>query len=369
MTMRRSINHWGLAGALCVVCFGSAIAADRDPDASESLAVQERLCAIASSIDRRRGSGFRNLWAGWHGDYHFDYNTQQLFWAVFSSNQLDLHLPYVRLVESVLPVSQRWAADYYRMRGAYFPLSTFPVEMPTYPYPPPVWNWMICQNSWVVQSLWWHYRYSMDATFLRNRGFRPIKEVVSFLVDYIRRPDVADRGWGDNLYHIFPSISPELYDGLNPGFEKNYDTLADLAMTRFIFGAYVDACGVLDYEQQEADLLGEVADILQKMPEYPTANSRRGEVFVSVEGEHPDTIYNVPVTLMSVFPAEQHGLSSSKGEYELAVNTYMNQQNEGGNELVFLNMQAARFCKSLRMSDGCSAETPSTGAAPVQTPE
>jgi hypothetical protein len=46
---------------------------------------------------------------------------------------------------------------------------------------------------------------------------------------------------------------------------------------------------------------------------------------------------------MTVFPGEDHGLDSRGKDYAVAVNTYRNQQNEGGNDLVFLNAQAARL--------------------------
>ena len=46
---------------------------------------------------------------------------------------------------------------------------------------------------------------------------------------------------------------------------------------------------------------------------------------------------------MPVFPGEEIGLHSPKEVYELAANTWRNQQNEGGNELVFLSVQGARL--------------------------
>ena len=38
----------------------------------------------------------------WHGDYHMNYNTQQVYWGVFSSNHVEQHLPYVELCEDLL---------------------------------------------------------------------------------------------------------------------------------------------------------------------------------------------------------------------------------------------------------------------------
>ncbi len=52
---------------------------------------------------------YRTIGTAWHGDYHLNYNTQQPFWVTFSTNHVDKHLPYVDLVDHILPLSQRWA--------------------------------------------------------------------------------------------------------------------------------------------------------------------------------------------------------------------------------------------------------------------
>ena len=286
---------------------------------------------------------YRKIGTAWHGDYHLNYNVQQPFWVTFSSNHTDLHLPYVDMVEYILlPVSKKWAREYYSMRGAFFPHSAYPVKMTMCPYPLPTWGWEVFETPWAVQSLWWHYTYTMDRNFLKERAFGTIKEAVLFLVDYMKRPDARGKRWGDDNYHIFPSVPPELY-GLRPGFDKNYDTIADLTLTRFVFNAYLQTCKILGYQEKEEHLVADVKDILNHFPDYPKAQSKRGEVFVSVKGEHPETVYNVPVSLMTVFPGEHHGLDSPPDEFRIAANTYRNQHNEGGNEIVFLNVQAARL--------------------------
>ncbi|MGG6309420.1 glycosyl hydrolase family 95 catalytic domain-containing protein [Paenibacillus macerans] len=285
---------------------------------------------------------YRKIGADWHGDYHMNYNTQQPFWVAFTSNHLDKHLPYVNMVDQVLPVSRKWAREYYGLRGAYFPHSAYPVEMSMMPYPVPHWGWEVCETPWTVQSLWWHYLYSMDESFLRDRAFVPIKEAVLFMVDYMKRPEARGDRWNDDRYHIFPTVVPELYE-ITPGFAKNSDALIDLTLTRFIFRAFAEACNVLGRTDYETDLLNEIEEISGHFPEYPVAESPRGPVFVSVSGEDPEVVYNVPVPLAAVFPGEEHGLHSAPDDYRIAVNTYLNHRNEGGNELVFYHLAGARL--------------------------
>ena len=193
-----------------------------------------------------------------------------------------------------------------------------------------------------MQSLWWHFLYTNDREFLETRAFTPLKEAVQFLVAYMTRADAHGTSWGDDRYHVFPTVPPELY-GLRPGFAKNIDCLADLTLVRSIFRAFETACSVLGAEQTESAVLEQVREILSHFPDYPTAETPEGPVYVSVKGENPGIVYNVPVSTMTVFPGEEHGLESSPHDYNLAVRSYRHQRNEGGNELVFLNLVGARL--------------------------
>ncbi|GEO09668.1 glycosyl hydrolase family 95 catalytic domain-containing protein [Segetibacter aerophilus] len=287
---------------------------------------------------------YNTIGSRWHGDYHFNYNIQQPFWLTFSSNHLEKNLPYVNLVEFLMPLSRRWANEYYHLPGAAFPHTAYPVQMSMNPFPIPDWGWEISETPWAVQGLWWHYTYSGDTTFLRARAYEPIKAATQFLVAYMKRPDAySGNRWKDDKYHIFPTVPPELH-GLTPGFNYNYDCSLDLALTRFIFNAFQQATAVLKTAEQEAPLLSDITDILNNYPDYPTATSDEfGEVFVSAPKEHHDVVYNIPLSLSPVFPGEDGGLGSEKNLLQQFRNTYRNHQNEGGNDLVFLNMQAARL--------------------------
>lgn len=285
---------------------------------------------------------YGNIGTAWHGDYHTNYNLQQPFWVTFSSNRVEKHLPYVDLVHFLLPVSREWAKNHYKLPGAFFPHSAYPVEMTMMPYPVPTWGAEVCETPWVVQSLWWHYLYTMDKEFLRDRAFGPICEAVQFLNAYMRRPDAHGPQWNDDKYHIYPTVVPELHGlKVDPAFSA--DCIVDLTLTKFVFKAYLEACKVLGRDREEAELARQVREILDHFPEYITAQSQRGKVFVSVSGESPEQVYNTPNPLMPVFPGEDIGLHSPKEVLEIALNTWRNQRNEGGNELVFLNLQGARL--------------------------
>ncbi len=285
---------------------------------------------------------YRNIGTAWHGDYHMNYNTQQPFWVAFASNHLELHEPYVELVEFLTPLSRSWARDYYGLPGAYYPHSAYPTRMTVMPYPVPDWGWEICETPWTVQSLWWQYAYSRDIDFLRTRAFAPIKAAVEFLVAYVGRPEARGERWGDDRYHIFPTVPPELY-GLRPSFNRCHDCLVDLTLTRFVLKAFVQACEALGVAADEHVLIDAAHDVLAHLPANPMADTDHGRVFISVPGERPGVVYNLPNSTMTVFPGEEHGLGSTPDDYATCVNSYRRQRNEGGNELILLNLQAARL--------------------------
>ena len=285
---------------------------------------------------------YEDIGTAWHGDYHMNYNTQQIFWGLMSANRQELHLPYVRLAEELLPLSRRWARDFYQMNGACFPHSAYPVPMTVMPYPSPDWGWEIFETPWTVQSLWWHYTYTGDKTLLRERLWPVFREAAAFLADYMTREGANPRG--DDRYHLYPTIVPEMY-GLSEGFDKNLDGAVDLALTKFVFRAALEAISDLGLEEKEERLAETIRKILDAYPDYPTARSRWGEVYVSVESENPDTvIYNCPANLVQVFPGEDVDAQTADPDtLAIARNSWLHHYNEGGNDIVFYYLIGARL--------------------------
>ena len=85
------------------------------------------------------------------------------------------------------------------------------------PYPVPTWGWEICETPWAcraVVALPVHDGQGLSAA----TRLRADPRAVLFLVDYMKRPEAHGPQWGDDKYHVFPTVPPELY-GLKPGFK------------------------------------------------------------------------------------------------------------------------------------------------------
>jgi hypothetical protein len=178
----------------------------------------------------------------WHGDYHMNYNTQQVFWGVFSSNHVDQNLPYVELVENLLPMAQNYAQEKFGLPGAFFPHSAYPVPSAVVPYPAPPWGYEVCETPWTVQSLWWQYLYTLDKVFLK-RVYPLLRAATEFVAAFVRKE-------ADGKYHIVPTASPENW-GCTVDFRLNKDCIMDLALVKFLLDATAEASKLLDLDESE----------------------------------------------------------------------------------------------------------------------
>jgi len=273
----------------------------------------------------------RDLGTSWHGDYHLDYNCQQVFWGVFSSNHVEQHLPYVELCQNLLDMCEKFTQEEFQLPGANFPLTAVPVPSQNVFIASPPFAYQISNTPWTVQSLWWHYLYTQDHDYL-ERAYPILRAAARFLAAYAKKED-------DGRYHFIPTASPENW-GLTVDFRLNKDCILDIALTQFLLDAVVEASAVLQTDDQERAGWKEIRDHLAP---YPTGQSPYGEVWLDVRDAPAETVYNVPVTLGPVFPAEQVGIGRATDQLELARRTAQTARLEGGNDLVFQPLIRARL--------------------------
>ena len=274
---------------------------------------------------------YGDVGSAWHSDYHLDYNCQQVYWGVFSSNHIDMHQPYLELIENLMPMSEKFAHDSFNLPGAFFPLSAYPVPSQIIPYPVPPWGYQICMTPWAVQSLWWQFLYTQDKDYLA-RVYPAMRAAAGFLAAYLTKES-------DGLYHVFPSVSSENW-GFTVDFKLNKDCILDLVLIKFLLDAMVTASGILDRDAEERRQWKDIADNLAP---YPKAQGPYGEVWLDVTNAPPEHIYNVPITLAPVFPGEQVGLDKGREYLEIATRTAKTMRLEGGNDLVSQPLIRARL--------------------------
>jgi len=271
-----------------------------------------------------------DIGTAWHGDYHADYNCQQVYWGVFSSNHVDLHGPYIELCENLLAMAEKFAHDKFKLPGACFPLSSYPVPSQVVPYPVPPWAYQVSMTPWTVQSLWWHYLYTQDEDEL-VRVYPLLRAAARFVTAYVQKSS-------DDKYHVIPTVSSENW-GFTVDFRLNKDCILDLALTQFLLDAVVSGSTILSVDEGER---ARWKEIRQNLAPYPKVKSSLGEVWLDVVDAPADYIYNVPITLAPVFPGEQVGIQSDES-LEIARRTARAIRLEGGNDLVYQPLIRARL--------------------------
>jgi len=267
----------------------------------------------------------------WHGDYHMNYNTQQVWWGVFTSNHAEQHLPYVELCEKLTVLGEAYAKEKFGLPGAFYFHSAYPVPSRVNPYPAPPWGYEVCETPWTVQSLWWHYLYTQDHEILQ-RAYPMLRAACRFLAAYVKRGE-------DGRYHIVPTVSPENW-GFTVDMRLNKDCIMDLALSEFVLQATAEAAQILGVDAEESARWREIGTHLAA---YPKVSGPYGEVWLDVPGAPAEWIYNVPVTLAPVFPGEQVGLESAPDQLAIARRTARTVRLEGGNDLVFQPLVRARL--------------------------
>lgn len=287
--------------------------------------------------ERKTAPGLFGNWmsgpigTAWHSDYHLDYNEQQIYWGVFSSNHVEQHLPYVEICQNLLGMCEAFAREKMGYPGAFFPVSAYPAPSEVIPYPAPPWGYQVCMTPWTVQSLWWQYVYTQDTDYLR-RVYPILRSAARFLAAYVKKEE-------DGKYHVVPTVSCENW-GFTVDYRLNKDCILDLALTEFLLDAVIEASNLLHLDENERI---QWKNIRENLAPYPKVRQTEGEVWADVLNAPPEQVYNVPLTLGPVFPGEQVGLGRREDQLPIARRTARFVRLEGGNDLVFQPLIRARL--------------------------
>ncbi|MDP4680317.1 MAG: glycoside hydrolase family 95 protein, partial [Cyclobacteriaceae bacterium] len=125
------------------------------------------------------------------------------YWPAEITNLSELADPVIRLVEELSVTGKNIAKEHYNMNGwvAHHNTDIWRGAAPINNANHGVWP---TGGAWLSQHLWWHYQFTGDKEYLKNRAYPILKEASKFFADYLV-PDPKNPQW----LVSGPSNSPE----------------------------------------------------------------------------------------------------------------------------------------------------------------
>ncbi len=158
----------------------------------------------------------------WKGEYANNINTQMTYWPYLASGRFDEGASLTDFLWNLMPAHRAFARDFFGVSGIIAPV---PIGWAQVSFTP-------AQGAWLAQSFYWHWRYTMDETFLKTRAYSYCQATAEGLMGVLK-PD-------ENGKLKLPlSASPEIHDNL-PEAWLTPNSNSELSIMRWLFGALVE---------------------------------------------------------------------------------------------------------------------------------
>ncbi|MHB9133832.1 MAG: glycosyl hydrolase family 95 catalytic domain-containing protein [Armatimonadota bacterium] len=245
----------------------------------------------------------------WRGDRHNNYpEYSSIFWGSYPANHLDRALNYTEFIEGMMPTARRIAREVFECEGAAFNLLT--IDRTRRYYFDNLWSHSLYLTATHAQNLWWHYQYSGDREYLRERAYPIMAECADFYAALVAKNPPGD-------YTLWPTVPTE-YRGIVKDFALNKNMIEDLAMVKFLMRAVVEASELLN---ADAERRQQWIDLRDHIPDYATMEVEGQTVFADVEGNTELPPYNHSLGLAPFFPGEDPAVYGNGRWREVAERT------------------------------------------------
>ncbi len=242
-----------------------------------------------------QGKWNEDMYPPWDSDLHHDINLQMNYWAVEPVGMQNYAEALLRHIERFVPHARKTAMDLYGCRGVWYPIATDPWGRST----PESKGWAIWIGAapWLAQHMWWHYEYSLDEKFLRDRAYPFLKEVASFYEDYLIKDN-------NGTLQIVPSQSPEnrfKNSGDAGPVSLCVSATMDVQLARDLLAHAIKASRILNVDQDKRE---KWQDMVEHLPEMQIGSKGQllewNQEFEEVEPGHRHISH-----LFGLFPGEQ----------------------------------------------------------------
>jgi alpha-L-fucosidase 2 len=197
--------------------------------------------------------------APWNSDFHTNINLQMNYWPAESGNLSETSVVLAKFLKQLAIPGAVTAKEMYGAHGWTFHHLTDPFGRTG--VADGVWGITPLDGAWMTFSLYDHFEFTQDTSFLRNTAYPLIKGSVQFVLDYLVKS--PEGYWVTN-----PSHSPENTFYV-PGTDKKeksqlcYAPTIDIHILNTLFNNFRKAATILKMDPQ---LVQHVKEVQAKLP-------------------------------------------------------------------------------------------------------
>jgi len=266
---------------------------EADPHLAALFFQYGRYLMIASSRAGGQPANLQGLWNDkvsppWDSKYTVNINTEMNYWLTEPTNLSECGAPLFDALAEVAESGRSTARKHYNASGWVLHHNfdrwrgTAPINHSNHG----IWP---TGGAWLCQHLWWHYLYTGDTQFLKDRAYPLMKGAAEFFVDSLVEDPVHDKGW----LVSGPSNSPER-GGLVMGPTMDHQIIREL------FADTAQAARVLGIDRDFADKL----DAMRKRI-APSQVGSEGQLKEWLYKEAPKTTHRHVSHLWGLHPGEE----------------------------------------------------------------
>lgn len=181
---------------------------DGDPNLVSLFYQYGRYLLISSSRSGTQPANLQGIWNDklsppWDSKYTININTEMNYWLAEMTNLSELTEPLSQMVEDLAVTGQKVAKEHYNLDGwvTHHNTDLWRGAAPINNANHGIWP---TGGAWLSQNMWWHYQFTNDKDYLKNKAYPILKEASRFFMGYL----VTDPNNSEWLVSG-PSNSPE----------------------------------------------------------------------------------------------------------------------------------------------------------------
>ncbi|AUP81195.1 glycoside hydrolase family 95 protein [Flavivirga eckloniae] len=222
---------------------------DEDPSLVSLLFQYGRYLLISSSRAGTQPANLQGIWndqlnPSWDSKYTLNINAEMNYWLAEITNLSELTSPMIQMVEDLAVSGQNVAKEHYNLDGwvAHHNTDLWRGAAPINNSNHGIW---VTGGAWLCKHLWWHYQFTNNKEYLKNKAYPILKEASRFFVGYLT-PDPNNPKW----LISGPSNSPE-NGGLVMGPTMDHQIIRNL------FSNTIEAAEILGVDAEFVEMIKE----------------------------------------------------------------------------------------------------------------